>query len=116
MAFHVLKAISREFDIVLPDIPGKVSYEDRYFYYSALCNVFNRFRKEHGWTPAELWAFLYDYAPKVVSADEYIWKDLPNPRAVYVFGLPGSVAEETWEDAEILTAQGSDEMQPGDAG
>ncbi len=116
MAFHIVEAIAREFDIVLPDIPGKVSYTDRYFYYSELCNVFNRFRRTQGWTPAELWAFLYDYAPKVISADEYVWKDLPSPRAVYVFGLPGEIADSQWKDGEILAAQGSEEMQPGDIG
>lgn len=42
-------------------------------YYWELCEVFYRFRIENQLSPAELCAFLYDYAPNFISKEKQIF-------------------------------------------
>ena len=64
--FFVLNKITDTFEIELPPIPKKSDYKSRCMYYWELCEVFYRFRIENQLSPAELCAFLYDYAPNFV--------------------------------------------------
>lgn len=61
--FFDLHKIADMFEIDLPSIPKKSNYKARCMYYWSLCEVFYRFRAENELSPAELCAFLYDFAP-----------------------------------------------------
>lgn len=85
--FNVLQKIAQEFDITLPDVPVKKDYEGRFFYYGEICSALWDFRLEHNMSPYELWAFLYDFAPKYIGGtDSYIIKDLPEPKSAFFIG------------------------------
>lgn len=85
--FNVFEKIAQEFEILLHPIPLKKEYEDRFYYYGAICLSLYEFRKKHGMTPYELCAFLYDFAPKYIGGiDSYIIKDLPDPRSAFFIG------------------------------
>lgn len=85
--FNVLKIIADTFYITLPELPLKADYEGRLFYYVDLCSTLHKFRKENGWTPYELFAFLYDFAPQYIGGtSSYIITDLPEPKGAYFIG------------------------------
>ncbi|MGN1105487.1 MAG: hypothetical protein ACI4RH_02465 [Huintestinicola sp.] len=68
-------------------MPVKKDYEGRFFYYGEICDVLWDFREEHNMSPYELWAFLYDFAPKFIGGiDSYIIKDLPEPKSAFFIG------------------------------
>lgn len=113
-SFNILTEIADTFDIELPPVPGKTQYELRCRYYGELCKVFSAFAEDAGLNHAELLAFLYDYAPSYIGGKDWIWKDLPEPHGVFVFGYGQDYPE---KDAErIWVCQGNAEMQPGDIG
>jgi hypothetical protein len=66
--FNVLTALARHFGIALPPLPQEKDYRGRVEYYAALSEGLIQFGKENDLTPYELAAFLYDYAPAVISA------------------------------------------------
>ena len=85
--FNVLQKICEEFGIELPIIPAKKDYKDRIYYYGEISKVFLEFAKENGLSRFELYAFLYDFAPKYLGGtDCYIVKELPAPRSAYFIG------------------------------
>ena len=97
--YNVLEQIANAFDIELPDIPAKSDYKARFFHYGELCKVFTEFRIENDWTPFELWAFLYDFAPKYVGGvDSYIISDLPEPKSAFFIGGGGRNGDAFAED------------------
>lgn len=60
--FFELHKIADTFDIELPTIPKKPDYKARCMYYWELCEMFYQFRTKNNLSPAELCAFLYDFA------------------------------------------------------
>lgn len=85
--FNIVKKIAEEFEIALPELPVKKDYESRFLYYIAFCAVMYDFRIKHHMTPAQLCAFLYDFAPNFVGGIEsYIIKNLPEPKSAYFVG------------------------------
>ena len=85
--FNVLEIIAGSFDIRLPDIPKKSDYTSRFMYYAELCNELNDFRESNHWSPFELLAFLYDFAPKYIGGlSSYLVEDLPDPRSAFFIG------------------------------
>lgn len=85
--FNILEKIAQEFEINLPPIPVKKDYQGRFFYYGEICAALLNFREEHNMSPYELYAFLYDFAPKYVGGiDSYIIKNLPEPKSVFFIG------------------------------
>ena len=85
--YNVLDKIAEEFEIELPEIPVKKDYEGRFFHYGEICMTLWEFREKHNMSPYELWAFLYDFAPKYIGGTEsYIIKDLPEPKGAYFIG------------------------------
>lgn len=113
--FNVLQKIADEFDILLPSVPIKKDYKGRFYYYGELCNVFLDFRNKHNMTPYEFYAFLYDYAPKVIGGiNSYIIRDIP--KATSAFFIGGSEKDERWpsESDTITCWQCSKEAKPGD--
>lgn len=115
--FNVLTKIADEFEIDLPDIPVKKDYKGRFYYYGEICGALYDFREEHGLSPYELCAFLYDFAPKFIGGiDSYIIKpeDLPEPKSAFLIG--GSKDDIFLPDDVncITTWQCSSETRAGD--
>ena len=76
--FNIFEMIAQEFEIDLPEMPIKKDYKGRFMYYGEICEALYEFRIKHNMSPYELYAFLYDFAPKYVGGiDSYIIKDLP---------------------------------------
>ncbi len=83
-AFNKFQKICNEFNIPIPEVPKKKNWNDRALYYIGLCEALLEFRKTNGFTPGELCAFLYDFAPKVM--DELEDKELPIPSKAWFVG------------------------------
>ncbi|MDD6658500.1 MAG: type I restriction enzyme HsdR N-terminal domain-containing protein [Eubacteriales bacterium] len=87
--FQVLEDICIEFDILIPEIPNKKDYLNRFYYYGELCASFLEFRKKHNLTQFEFLAFLYDYAPNVTGGkNKYISNNLPKASNAFLIGAP----------------------------
>lgn len=82
--FNKFQKICNEFNISLPVVPKKKDWNERATYYIGLCEAMLEFRKINGFTPEELCAFLYDFAPKVL--DELEDAELPDPSKVWFVG------------------------------
>ena len=82
--FLKFQKICNEFDIPIPEVPKKKDWEQRATYYIDLCEALLEFRKQFSFNPAELCAFLYDFAPQVLLELED--NELPNPSKVWFVG------------------------------
>ena len=115
--FNVVQIIADSFDIELPPLPIKKDYKGRFFYYGELCKVFTKYRIDNGWSPYELFAFLYDFAPKYIGGiDSYIISDLPEPKSAFFIGGGGNNADAVAEDDpdEICCWQCNPDTRAGD--
>ena len=79
--FDQFSATCRSFNIPIPPPPGKTQRRDRAFYYLALNEALQEFRRRHQFTPPELIAFLYDFSPRVLAAERDA--ELPPPSRVW---------------------------------
>ncbi|MBZ5624664.1 MAG: hypothetical protein LAQ69_39075 [Acidobacteriia bacterium] len=79
--FDQFSAICRTFNIPISRPPGKTQGRDRALYYLALNEALQEFRRVHQLTPPELIAFLYDFAPRVLAAEQD--SELPPPSRVW---------------------------------
>ena len=86
--YNVLSSIAETFEIKLPELPSRRAYKDRFALYYNLNAILKAYREEQSWSPAELCAFLYDFAPKFVGGTNWIWPKLPEPSAAFVIGAP----------------------------
>ena len=85
--YNVIERIAQDFDIALPEIPIKRNYKGRIYHYLHICTALHNFRKKHDLSSYELYAFLYDFAPKYIGGiKSYIIDDLPEPRNVFFIG------------------------------
>ena len=82
--FNKFQKICNEFNIPIPEAPKKKDWEERAIYYIDLCEALLEFRKINSFTSQELCAFLYDFAPTVLS--EFEDKELPEPSKVWFIG------------------------------
>lgn len=114
--FNVVEKIAVQFDIFLPPIPAKGQKEKRVQYLGKISRAFNKFRIENQLSVEELWAFLYDYAPKKIGGLDWVLpeKELKEPHNVFVFGTSDVEALRDPNPGSILLWQGSPEMKPGD--
>lgn len=112
--FNVLEYIFETFNIELPPIPAKKDYTNRFFYYGEICASLQNFRQEHNLSIPELWAFIYDYAPKCVGGLQYIHdiKDLPEPRSAFFIG--GQDDPQYFKDNDITFWQCNPDTRIGD--
>ena len=78
-----LNKVADAFEIEIPIAPKKADYRARCMYYWQLCEVFYKFRIENDLTPAELCAFLYDFAPNNITKQE---TDIPEPAQAWFIG------------------------------
>ena len=114
-SFNVLQIIAEKFEIILPPIPLKKDYNERVYYYGDICRVLTEFRVENGLSPYELYAFLYDFAPKYIGGmKSYIIEDLPEARDACFIGA--STTDPAYsEDPDTITAwQCHEDTRPGD--
>jgi hypothetical protein len=81
MRFDHFLAICRTFNIPVPQPPGKTQVRERALYYLAVNDALQEFRSRHQLTPPELVAFLYDFAPRVMQAEQD--SELPPPSRVW---------------------------------
>jgi hypothetical protein len=79
--FKLLTDICQFFQISLPAIPGKLQKKERALFYLEINRVLQEFRQRQGLSPAELNAFLYDFAPACLS--ESVDDELPAPRRAW---------------------------------
>lgn len=86
---YTLNKLCDTFEIELPKKPKKSDYKARCMYYWKVCEAFYHFRIENGLSPEELSAFIYDFAPKIISNnDTETSLELPKPsRAWFIGGL-----------------------------
>lgn len=113
--FNMLEKIAEEFDIELPSIPLKKDYEGRFYYYGKICEVLQDFRDVYNLSPFELYAFLYDFAPKYIGGvDSYIIKDLPEPKSAFLIGSPAQTNYIQYEHNDITFWQCNPETRVGD--
>jgi len=80
--FNQLEEIHAEFAIPLPAVPGKHDKEGRGLFYISINRVWQEFRLQHGLSPAEMCAFLYDLAPQFTTPLNA--SDLPSPSRVWL--------------------------------
>ena len=115
MNFNVLQKIADTFDIELPALPAKKDYHRRFFYYLEICRVFLSFMRENGLTRYELYAFLYDFAPKYVGGtDSYLIKDLPAPQSAYFIGADQNDRSLAENSNEVTIWQCNPDTRAGD--
>ncbi len=89
--YNVLQKIADTFDIELPAIPAKKEYKKRFFFYADVSRALISYGKENNLSQYELYAFLYDFAPRYIGGkDSYIIKDLPEPHSAYFIGASES--------------------------
>lgn len=104
---HNLYKTADAFDIGLPKTPKKSDYKGRCMYYWYLCETIYKFRIENHLSPAELCAFLYDYAPNFVQHDNM---EMPQPSNVWMIG--GKIDEK--EVFDTVFWQGNQSTKRGD--
>lgn len=97
------------FDMELPPVPKKPDYKARCMYYWELCGLFNDFRRKNALSPAELCAFLYDYAPNFSAKQEM---DMPQPEQAWFIG--GKITDADCADDSLVFWQGNEETKKGD--
>lgn len=113
--YNVLEKIAQEFDIALPEIPAKKNYKERIYHYRNVCAVLHDFKDKHGMSPYELYAFLYDFAPKYIGGiDSYIIKDLPTPKSVFFIGGSGDDVFDEEDSDAIKRWQCNPDTKAGD--
>ena len=114
--YNVVERIAAEFDIDLPPIPAKGQKEKRVLYLGVLSRIFNEFRLANKLSVEELWAFLYDYAPKLVGGLDWVLPadELKEAHNVFVFGTSDVPYLQDPDPGEIFLWQGNPEMNPGD--
>ncbi|NJP41527.1 hypothetical protein HCH52_10780 [Oscillospiraceae bacterium HV4-5-C5C] len=85
--YDLFSDITQAFGIELPVLPAKKDYEGRFFLYPQICLALYKFRKAAQLTPCELWAFLYDYAPRYLGHKrQYLLQELPEAQSAYFIG------------------------------
>lgn len=102
--FNLLVDICRIFDIPLPPIPGKLQKKERALFYLEINRALQEFRKSHALNPQELNAFLYDFAPAYLAAEQDV--ELPEPRRVwFLMAGVGSEADFDFLDKASLKTE-----------
>ena len=82
--FNIMQEIFEEFQIYMPQIPGRTQHQARCYYYIELCRVLYEFRMKYGLTPEELCVFLYGFGRKFVTFR--IGDSLPDPNKAWITG------------------------------
>jgi len=84
--YNMFEEICQEFNIKTAVIPSKKDKKSRWLYYAKITHSLNKFKKENQLTIPELWAFLYDFAPKYILSEKITVQDLPEAKSCYLVG------------------------------
>lgn len=103
-----LNKVADIFEIGLPDMPKKADYKARCIYYWQLCEVFYRFRIENDLTPAELCAFLHDFALNNITKQEI---NIPEPAQAWFIG---GYTEKNERGLDFIFWQANPDTKKGD--
>lgn len=79
-SFADLQHIGELFNLALPPMPGKKDVAGRGRYYAQLNQAFHEFRQSYDLSTVEMCAFLYDFAPRFLTASD---DTLPEPAKVW---------------------------------
>lgn len=114
--FYQFRKICEAFDIPIPPVPGKQDWYGRARYYFRLNQSLQEFRALHGLSPAEMCAFLYDFAPEALREQE---AELPSPSKVWLItGGAGGNGDFEWldqsDDSSASHWQGNIDTRRGD--
>lgn len=113
--FNILKSMSEEFDFELPQIPAKKDYSERVYYYCKISEMFHLFREKNHLSLSELYAFIYDYAPKYIGGiRSYIITDIPKATSSYFIGGSQKDTFYSMDENTILCWQCSPNTLVGD--
>ena len=99
--FNQLEEICAEFDIPLPAVPSKSDKAGRSHYYLAINESWLEFRQRHGFSPAQMCAFLYDFAPQFTTPLNAT--DLPSPSKAWL--ITGGAGEGDFQSIETATEE-----------
>jgi hypothetical protein len=115
--FDRFSAICDAFTIPIPKPPGKMHKRERALYYTALNQALHEFRRQHLLTPKEMVAFLYDFAPRVIAAEQDA--ELPAPSRVWftMGGIGGNGDFEFLDQVNVTSTsiwQGNMDTRRGD--
>ena len=88
--YKLLSDICQRFEIRLPRIPGKLQKRERALFYLDINRSLQEFRTRNELSPAELNAFLYDFAPACLAEEDD--EELPAPQRAW-FLMAGVVTE-----------------------
>lgn len=80
--FNQVEEIHAEFGIPLPPVPSKSDKSGRCLYYASINEVWQEFRLRYSLSPAEMCAFLYEFAPEFITPLDAT--DLPSPSKVWL--------------------------------
>lgn len=111
-SFDSLEEICNIFNIPLLTPSGKRNHIERAMYYGQLNQSFYEFRRLYELSPAEMCAFLYDFAPKFAKEET---EELPNPSKVWL--IKGGVGDFEFLDnltRESTHWQGNIDTKKGD--
>lgn len=106
--FFDFKKMADTFEFELPSIPKKSDYKARCMYYWGLCEILHNFRIENKLSPAELCAFLYDFAPNYIPKEK---TEIPQPGQAWFIGGKIDSKEAT---LDFTFWQASPETKKGD--
>lgn len=84
--YIVFEEICREFCLHVPPVPPRNDYKGRFLHYGEICRVLQEFRVANRMTPAELWAFLYEYANAAIGFCQWLSPLPPAPKHAYFIG------------------------------
>ena len=115
MQFPKLENICKEFHIPLQQLPSKLKYKERLFYYFEICKAFYDFRQQYNLTPEEFCVFLYYFAPNCIEPFS-ITESLPEPSKVYICGASKEDSDwiKNYNENTLCCWEGNTNMLPGD--
>lgn len=113
--FPKIENICKEFNVILPPLPPKRNYKERFLYYIEICKAFYDFRQQYELTPEEFCAFLYYFAPHCIEQTLFVY-DLPDPSKTYLCIASNADSEElkAFDEKTIVRWGGNTNMLPGD--
>lgn len=113
--FPKLESICKEFGIILPPLPPKRNYKERFFYYFEICKSFYDFRQQYKLTPEEFCVFLYYFSSHCIEQTLFA-HDLPKPSKAYLCVASKADSDDikTFDEHTITRWGGNTNMLPGD--
>ena len=104
--FDLLESLSGEFGFSLPPVPNRSDIKGRVRYYGLVNQTWHEFRRSNNLDPAEMIAFLYDFAQNFFQTEP----ELPAPSKVWLL-IGGAGKESDFETLDNAQADTQDYWQ-----